>query len=581
MLQNNLIYKTITRIFKLLPSSYKKRSGFQLVLMIVNSFVDLLGLAAVIPLLAALLKVGFIHENHLLNTVYTSLGFTEDKWFIVFICGVVLAIVIAKNAFGLWVNKRQMYFSGQMYEHLSKKVFTNIYQKGLSYFNNKNSNQIQNNIVRVPQNLTTMVNTGVFQFMNELIIMSLIVVSITIYDPKIILVLVFTIVPVFVIFYRINAGVIKKTSSEINELMPKITKPVYEISFGYVDVAISGVFKSFQSEFSEKIKDVKTKSIKMSILNVVPLRLVEITVIATVIIILLYGVFILQNIESIITLLGVFGLAAYRIVPSANRLMMAIINVKSYEYTLDILEKTLSENEFEKHINTPLAFNETIKLQQLSFKFEDSNQPLLNNISFDIQKGEVIGIVGRSGSGKTTLMNILLGFIQPTSGNVTIDNQILTKETVPAWQKLLGYVRQDVFLIDGTIAENVAFGIAKNKIDHTKLQKAVKIASLDNFLHELPEGIDTNIGERGSKISGGQRQRIGIARAIYHGAEVLFFDEATSALDEKTEKEITDAMETLHQYNLTMVIIAHRLSSLKYCDKIYRVENGVLLAEAK
>ena len=417
--------------------------------------------------------------------------------------------------------------------------------------------------------------------MNELIIMSLIVVSITIYDPKIILVLVFTIVPVFVIFYRINAGVIKKTSSEINELIPKITKPVYEISFGYVDVAISGVFKSFQSEFSEKIKDVKTKSIKMSILNVVPLRLVEITVIATVIIILLYGVFILQNIESIITLLGVFGLAAYRIVPSANRLMMAIINVKSYEYTLDILEKTLSENEFEKHINTPLAFNETIKLQQLSFKFEDSNQPLLNNISFDIQKGEVIGIVGRSGSGKTTLMNILLGFIQPTSGNVTIDNQILTKETVPAWQKLLGYVRQDVFLIDGTIAENVAFGIAKNKIDHTKLQKAVKIASLDNFLHELPEGIDTNIGERGSKISGGQRQRIGIARAIYHGAEVLFFDEATSALDEKTEKEITDAMETLHQYNLTMVIIAHRLSSLKYCDKIYRVENGVLLAEAK
>ena len=127
MLQNNLIYKTITRIFKLLPSSYKKRSGFQLVLMIVNSFVDLLGLAAVIPLLAALLKVGFIHENHLLNTVYTSLGFTEDKWFIVFICGVVLAIVIAKNAFGLWVNKRQMYFSGQMYT-LAKK-YSQIFTK--------------------------------------------------------------------------------------------------------------------------------------------------------------------------------------------------------------------------------------------------------------------------------------------------------------------------------------------------------------------------------------------------------------------------------------------------------------------
>lgn len=550
-------------------------------LMIINSFVDLLGLAAVIPLLAALLKKGFIHENNVLNFLFTFLGFTQDKWFIVFICGLVMGIVIAKNLFGLWVNKRQVYFSGDIYQYLSGKMFWKTYQRGLSYFNNENSNIIQNSIVRIPQNLTLMMNTGIFQFLNEIFVMGLLVISITVYDPKIIAVLALTIVPVFIIFYRLNGEFIKKTNSELNELMPQIMKPVYEISFGFVDVAISGVFKSFQSIFSKKISEVKVKQTKMALLNVVPLRLVEITVIGTVIIILLYGVFVLQNVESIITLLGVFGLAAYRIVPSANRLMMAMINIKSYEYTLESLEKTISEKDelYIEQRDDLISFNKLITVKKLNFQFPDATYALLNNISLEIKKGEVIGIVGRSGSGKTTLMNILLGFVQPTSGRVEIDGQPLSEENVPSWQKVLGYVRQDVFLVDGTVAENVAFGIKKSEIDQTKLQNAIKIASLGNFVKELSEGIETGIGERGAKISGGQRQRIGIARAIYHGAEVLFFDEATSALDENTEQEITEAIESLHQYNLTMVIIAHRLSSLKYCDKIYRVENGEINLE--
>ncbi len=581
MFKNNLVHKSISRIFKLLPNSYKRKSIFQLILMIINSFVDLLGLAAVIPLLAALLKEGFIHQQKQLDWLYQTMGFSEDKWFVVFICACVILIIIIKNIFGLWVNQRQMLYSGEVYECLSSKMFWNTYQKGLLYFNNENSNKIQNSIVRIPQNLTIMMNTGIFQFLNEIIVMFLIIISITIYDPKIIVVLILTIVPVFMVFYRFNAAFIKKTSREINDLMPQITKPVYEMSFGYVDVAISGVFNSFQSLFSQKINEIKIKQTKMSLLNVIPLRLVEITVIGTVIIILLYGVFVLQSVESIITLLGVFGLAAYRIVPSANRLMMAVINMKSYEYTLDSIERVISEN---KDVNLlhkldEIQFLDTINITDLSFRFPDATEALLDKISVEIKKGEVIGIIGRSGSGKTTLMNILLGFVQPTYGSIKIDGKELTKENINAWQNLLGYVRQDVFLIDGSIAENVAFGVKKEDIDYSKLHETLKIASLKDFIEELPEGVDTNIGERGSKVSGGQRQRIGIARALYHGAEVLFFDEATSALDEKTEQEITEAIESLNQYNLTMVIIAHRLSSLKYCDKIYRVEDGGIFLE--
>ena len=249
MFKNNLVYKSISRIFRLLPDSYKRKSVFQLVLMIINSFVDLLGLAAVIPLLAALLKEGFIHEQRQLNWLYQTMGFTEEKWFVVFVCLFVILIIIGKNIFGLWVNQRQMLFSGEVYECLSSKMFWNTYHRGLLYFNNENSNKIQNRIVRIPQNLTLMMNTGIFQFLNEIIVMALIIISITIYDPKIIAVLIVTIVPVFLIFYRLNGEFIKKTSSELNELMPQIMKPVYEMSFGYVDVAISGVFELFSNDF--------------------------------------------------------------------------------------------------------------------------------------------------------------------------------------------------------------------------------------------------------------------------------------------------------------------------------------------
>lgn len=566
----------------MLPESYVKKSFLQLFLMIINSFIDLLGLAAIIPLLAALLKKGFIHEQPVLNSLYENLGFTDDKWFIVFICLIVFIIIIVKNLFGLWVNKRQMHFSGNIYEYLSGRMYINTFQRGLDYFNNENSNKIQNRIVRIPNAFSGVISVGIFQFLNELIVLILIIISITLYDPKIIVLLAATIVPVFFLFYKFNGEKIKGLRRKMNDLQPKIAKPVYELSFGYVDVAISGVFETFKKEFSRYVKQMKVEQVRVSVLSLVPTRLVEVCVISTVILILIYGVFVLQEVEKIVTLLGVFGLAAYRIVPSVNRLMMALINVKGGEYSIDIIEKFLLKGESTTNDNVDdLKFEDRISISDLGFKFKKSESWLLNNLDLDIQKGESIGIVGRSGSGKTTLMNILLGFIKPVEGSISVDGVKLDDQNITAWQKIVGYVRQDVFLVDGSIAENIAFGVEKEQINDAQIQEAIKTASLEEFMDTLPDGVDTQIGERGAKISGGQRQRIGIARAIYHGAQVLFFDEATSALDEKTEKEITEAIKSLKEQKLTMVIIAHRLSSLKYCDKIYRVESGGIHLESK
>jgi ABC-type multidrug transport system fused ATPase/permease subunit len=199
---------------------------------------------------------------------------------------------------------------------------------------------------------------------------------------------------------------------------------------------------------------------------------------------------------------------------------------------------------------------------------------VLNDCNLIINKGEKIGIVGKSGTGKSTLVNNILGFLSPTSGCIFIDKAPLNGSNLKNWWKIVGYVRQDAFILNATFAENIALGEIPEVIDYVRLQHAVEMSSLSSLITELPEGVHTVLSERGNNLSGGQKQRIAIARAIYKGAQVLVFDEATSALDTKTEEEITDAINELGKENLTIIIIAHRYTSLRFCEKIYQIENG-------
>lgn len=199
---------------------------------------------------------------------------------------------------------------------------------------------------------------------------------------------------------------------------------------------------------------------------------------------------------------------------------------------------------------------------------------MLKDINLKIKKGEKIGIVGSSGSGKTTLMNVLLRFYYEDHGAIRIDGVKLGPEHLIDWRKKIGYVKQDIFLLDATIRENIAFG--EGIIDDHRLALAIKQASLEKFIESLPEGLETNIGEKGSKLSGGQRQRISIARSLYRNADILIFDEATSALDNQTELEVTESIDSLSEVNKTIFIIAHRVTTLRNCDRIYDLKEGAI-----
>jgi len=264
----------------------------------------------------------------------------------------------------------------------------------------------------------------------------------------------------------------------------------------------------------------------------------------------------------------------YRLLPSMSLLYGQMVTIASHSYTLQQLEEEIMEIEDEVLAEgtssmkmEPLSFTRDIRIQRISFSYPDAEKYTLENFSLTILKNESVGISGASGSGKSTLVDLILGLHSPSAGEILVDGIPLTDQNIMSWRKMIGYVPQDIYLIDDTLEANIAFGVASEDVDYKALREASRAAQILNFIeNELPQGFATVIGERGIRLSGGQRQRIGLARALYHAPQVLILDEATSALDVDTETAVIDTINEL-QGKVTMITIAHRLSTLEKCDK--------------
>jgi len=287
----------------------------------------------------------------------------------------------------------------------------------------------------------------------------------------------------------------------------------------------------------------------------------------------IYGYFVSENTGALNLVTAFFVISVFRLVPAVNRLMVGVMNLKLYQYTIDDLLQEKSQEE-ENHTSHESIFKEGMNLRKVTFQFDGSNVPLFERVDLEIRKGDVVGIVGESGVGKSTLMKIMMGLIKPSSGEFMIDDIPLTNERIRAWQKQIGYVGQEPFIWTGSLKENIALGEAEEEFDQQRFTDSLKRASLKIYFEEWKENPDILLGEFGAQISQGQKQRIAIARALYKQAKVLFLDEATSALDQRTEKEILETIQHLSDKNFTIVIIAHRLSTLKHCNKMYELREA-------
>jgi ABC-type multidrug transport system fused ATPase/permease subunit len=283
--------------------------------------------------------------------------------------------------------------------------------------------------------------------------------------------------------------------------------------------------------------------------------------------------------ESISVMLPLFIAAAYRVMPSMNRMLIALGSIKGFQYVIQIIKDGLQPipNTSDQNKEAVLSFENHIEFRDVSYQYPSGKKLSVDSLNLKVQKGQKIGIIGKSGSGKTTIINILLRFLKEQQGGLYVDGKKISVNEENQWRQLIGYVKQSVFIIDGDFYENIAFGVARQEIDIEKLNKVLVLSKLDEVVEKSPQGLNSNIGENGTKLSGGQRQRIAIARALYKDAQILVFDEATSALDTQTEKEITESIEAISKENKTMFIIAHRITTLKNCDVIYDMADGKII----
>ncbi len=355
---------------------------------------------------------------------------------------------------------------------------------------------------------------------------------------------------------------------------------VAETFRGFADIEVNGAFPALLRAFDRAMERVVDTRRSESAIALLPQMLTETGLAAGLALLAAWGFG--TDIAHRQLLFGVFAIAALRLMPSVRSILSAWASMRYNRYTIDILHEALRDAaEFSGH-DAPasddrhpesLPFECEIALRDLSFRYADGACDILHDFSLTIRKGERIGIRGTSGAGKSTLVNLLTGLYEPTAGCIEIDGTPLTAANRRAWQRRIGYVSQRIFLTEGSLAENVAFGRTAEETDRRRVIEALDAAQLREFVDSLPAGIDTPAGECGCRLSGGQRQRIGIARALYRNADLLIFDEATSELDPATEQEVARAIDRIAaaRPGLTLLIVAHRERTLEGCDRIVTI----------
>lgn len=558
----------------IIPPKYYGRGVTVAVTLLLRAILNFFGITLFIPLLMLILESDSVHQNEQLQMLYDTLGCTNDTQFTIIIAAGIVLTIAVKNIIALWLFRYERDYTYSLYRALSRRLYIDYYNRGLAFVNQHNSAELSRNINFVCLNFVTGILKPIATLCSEFILFVLIIVSLAILNIEAASLLIVIFIPIVWLYYNSIRRRLNTYGKAENEAHRIRFKNVTESFKGYADIEINNAFPQMLSIFDDSTDRLIAMRKKNAMLAAAPQSITETTLAAGMASLVIIGAYLPQG--NIGLLFGIFAVAAVRLMPSVRSILSAFTAIRYNRYTLDTLSGNKNDSAMEQ-VDERLHLQEKIELNNISFEYDSHSEGtptrVINSLSLTIRRGERLGIKGASGAGKSTLMNLMLGLYSPTSGEIRIDGVRLDDTTRRKWQNSIGYVPQNVFIADSTLAENIALGVDAQKIDRKRVGKVLEMASLTKFAKGLAQGIDTQVGELGCRVSGGERQRIGIARALYRQPDILFFDEATSALDKDTESSVNHAIESLSTNNreLTIVVIAHRDTSLEYCDRIINI----------
>jgi HlyD family secretion protein len=576
------MFKLIRQLFILLDPSQRKRFYMLQILVILSAFIEIFGILSIIPFMTVVGDMSLLKQDTFFSQLYNASGATSEFNFL-FMLGIgVLGVLFLSALFCMFTTWRLSMFTGSVGTELSSRLYNYYIKKDWLFHTTISSSVLSKNIISEAGRVSNGILTPLMQMNSRILFAVFMSTSLFIYDPKVGIVGFIFFVVAYLILFKVVKNRIHANGQVISYVAEKRFRLINEGFEGIQDILLLGRDVDFIRRFIKLNKKLGYSLGNNMALALIPRYFMELLAFSIILILTLYLIGNNNtNLAIVLPIISVYALATLKLIPAFQQIYTCAATIKSnttaFESVRSDLESSknikLEQSKFEKDDYTLMK---KISLENVNFTYPGKSHPTLRNINISVPAKCIIGLVGKSGSGKSTLINILLGLLKPDQGYFKIDGKTINYKNIRSWQNTVGFVSQSIFLTDGTIADNIAFGVPKEEINMQQVEHVIQLAHLSEFVSNLEHGLKTNVGERGVQISGGQRQRIGIARALYNQSRVLIFDEATSSLDGITENMIMEAIHNLSGHK-TIIMIAHRLKTVKKCDLIYFMDNGQVI----
>ncbi|PZX50004.1 ABC transporter ATP-binding protein [Cereibacter changlensis] len=574
---------TYRKLYTILSGRERKLAVMLTLLALLMGFLDVLGVAAVLPFLAVVSNPDLIQENSWLRMAHGWLGNPEVSTFLIILGFAAFLFVLFAALFRAGSFYALTYFVRMRVPSLSLRLMESYLSQPYTWFLQRHTSDLGKSILSEVAQVVNGPLQAAVNLVAYAVMMAFLVIFLLILEPAAALGAAVLFGGAYGLIYLLVKRPLARMGEELVETNRVKFQIMQEAMGGIKNVKLMNLENSYLERFKDPSYSQAKNQAAYAVISELPRHLLEVIAFGGMILFVLW-LLITQGgmIADIVPILGIYAFSAARMFPTLQKLFASVSTIRYGKAALDALCIDLQgsgERDLRKGADLPaVRLREKLELADVSFTFPGTEKPSLSGLWLSIAARTSVGIVGATGAGKTTAVDLILGLLAPASGALRVDGQVIDAHNVRAWQRSVGYVPQDIFLVDDTIAANIAFGLPPEKIDYAAVERAARAASLHAFVSDhLPLGYDTMVGERGTRLSGGQRQRIGIARALYNEPDLLVFDEATSALDNLTERAVIEAVYALGG-SKTIIMIAHRLSTVQHCDQILMLENGRVAA---